>query len=417
MTPTFARASLMSRLVEVVSGLGAMVDVSELLQRITEDARELLSAWAVGLVVRDGEEMAVVAGSGARPELIGQSIPLAGSAVEELLHIGRRSLSAAGDTYPHLRAAMFADREPMPMAVALTRADRDAAGALYVVRETRLTSDELEALELLAAHAGAALHTAEVVAAEKELELAKDMFLATASHELRTPLTVLRGFAETLLNHWDALEDRRRRDLVATILARTAGMTRVVEQLLLGSRAGIGVEVTLAPFDLAAAVRTAAAAIAGSSNDHPVVVQAPSSVHAYGDASTVDAVLGQLVENAVKYSPGGGRIDVTVRQEADAALLTVEDRGTGIAVEDLERVFQRFVRAASATTEGRGVGGAGLGLYIVHRYVEAQSGRVTARHRDGGGTVVEVRLPLSDAAPETSARGSAAQASQEREEA
>ena len=384
----------MARLIEIVTGFGAMVDVPELLQRITEDARDLLSAWAVGLVVRDGEVMTVVAGSGARPELLGHAIPLPGSAVDELLRTGRRSLSAAGDTYPHLRAAMFADREPLPMSVALTRADGGAAGALYVVRETRLTADELEALELLAAHAGAALHTAEVFAAEKELEMAKDLFLATASHELRTPLTVLRGFAETLLNHWDALDDGGRRELVRTILARTTGMTALVEQLLLGSRAGMGVDVTLATFDLAASVRTAAAAIAGSSTDHPLVVDAKGDVLAHGDASTVDAILGQLVENAVKYSPHGGRIDVTVLREADAALLTVEDRGTGIPVADIERVFQRFVRSSTRTPHDREAGGVGLGLYIVNRYVVAQHGRVRARPRDGGGTVIEVRLPL-----------------------
>lgn len=381
----------MARLVEVVSGLGALVDVPELLQRITEDARDLLGAWAVGLVVRDGDAMDVVAGSGARPELIGQSLPIAGSAVAELLREGRRSLSAAGDAYPYVKAVMFHDREPMPMSVALTRDDAAAAGAIYVLRETRLTPDELEALELLAAHAGAALHTAEVFAHAREVEEAKDLFLAMASHELRTPLTVLRGFADTLLRHWDVLPDAARRDLVETMRLRTAGMTDLVEQLLLGSRAGAGVDVHLAPFDLAEAARTSAAAIAGSSAGHPLTVDASDLVLVVGDRSTVDAILGQLVENAVKYSPAGGAIDVTVRAEPVEAVLSVADRGVGIPAGDLERIFERFVRSPSAEDAG----GVGLGLYIVQRYVEAQRGRVLARPRDGGGTVVEVRLPLA----------------------
>lgn len=394
MTPS--RSSLMARLVEIVTGFGAMLDGPELLQRITDDAFDLLSAYAVGVVIRDGDQLTVTAGTGPRPELLGRSFPLAGSAVEELLRTGRRFLAAEGGTYPHLDDELFQDGAVQRIAVALTRADAGAAGALYVIRDEPLTDDEVEALELLAAHAGAALHTAEVFAGEKELEAAKDLFLATASHELRTPLTVLRGFAETLLNHWDVIEDDRRRDLVATILTRTEGMTGLVEQLLLGSRAGIGVDVLIRPFDLTAAVRTAAAAIAGSSADHPLVVDAPGPLMALGDETTVDAILGQLVENAVKYSPEGGAIDVTVGVDGEDAVLAVADLGVGIPEGDLSRVFDRFVRSTPATGPRESAGGAGLGLYIVRRYVEAQRGRVTALRRAGPGTRIEVRLPLAE---------------------
>lgn len=379
----------MSRLVGIVSSFGPMVDPPALLESITGNARDLLSALLVGMVVRDGERLTLVAGGVPYPELIGLTFPLAGSAVEDLLHRGSRSLRAEGDVYPHLREALFRGSAPLPMAVALTRADGTAAGALYVVRETPLTDDELEALELLAAHAGAALHTAEVFAAARQLELAQELFLATASHELRTPLTVLQGFAETLLHRWDAFDDERRRDLVTTMLARAEGMGALVEQLLLGSRAGLGLEVTLQPFDLAAAVRTAAAAIAGSSRRHPMAVAASGPALARGDVATVDAVLGQLVENAVKYSPAGGQVQVRVTTAADRAVLSVADRGVGIAAQDLDRVFDRFVRATPAD----GVGGAGLGLYIVKRYLEAQDGDVRAHRRDGGGTVIEARWP------------------------
>jgi signal transduction histidine kinase len=389
-----SRASLMARLVEIVGGFGAMVDVPELLQRITADAFDLLAAWAVGMVIRDGDHLTIVAGTGERAELIGTSFPLVGSAVEHLLRTGRRSLSAQGHTYPHLNERMFANEAPKPIAVSLTRADSGAAGALYVVRDEPLSDDEIDALELLAAHAGAALHTAEVFTNEKALETAKDLFLATASHELRTPLTVLRGFAETLLNHWPALDDAGRREIVQTILARTTAMTTLVEQILLGSRAGIGVDVKVRPFDLAAAVRTAVAAIAGSSDRHPLVVDAPGELYALGDDATVDAVIGQLVENAVKYSPAGGRIDVSVRADEGDAVIEVADLGTGIPEGDLGRVFERFVRSEAAAQTPR-TGGAGLGLYIVKRYVEAQRGRVSAHRRAGGGTVIEVRLPLA----------------------
>jgi signal transduction histidine kinase len=397
-----SRSPLMARLVEVVSGLGAMVDVPELLQRITEDAHELLSAYAVAIAVRDGEELMLVYATGPYPELAGRTFGLKGSAVQELLDTGRRSLSAHGgharqenEQLARLSADLFRGTNPKPFSVALTRADPTAAGALYIVRDEPLTQDELDALELLAAHAGAALHTAQIFATEKQLESAKDLFLATASHELRTPLTVLRGFAETLLNHWDALDDAGRRELVETIRVRTERMTGLVEQILLGSRAGLGVDARLRPFDLAAAVRTAAAAIAGSSSEHPLVVEAPGEVLVQGDERTVDGIMGQLVENAVKYCPDGGPIDITLHVDGDEAVLAVADVGVGIPPGDQVRVFDRFVRSEQGTGGQNTAGGAGLGLYIVKRYVEAQNGRVQALDRPGGGTVIEVRLPLA----------------------
>ena len=396
------RTPLMARLVEIVTGFGAMVDVPQLLQRITEEAHELLSAYAVGIAVRDGDQLRIASATGPHPDLAGRSFGLRESSVQTLLDTGRRSLSAPGgrerpqsEQLSRISADLFHDLNPKPFSVALTRTDPAVAGALYVIRDEPLSDGELEALELLAAHAGAALHTAEVFTTEKQLEAAKDLFLATASHELRTPLTVLRGFAETLLNHWDALDDAGRRELVQTILVRTEGMTGLVEQILLGSRAGLGVEADPRPFDLAAAVRTAAAAIAGSSAAHPLVVDAPGEVRVVGDERTIDGILGQLVENSVKYSPDGGQIDVRLRVEEPDAVLTVADLGVGIPPGDLGRVFDRFVRSSPVAGRQPAVGGAGLGLYIVKQYVEAQRGKVCALGRPGGGTVIEVRLPLA----------------------
>jgi NtrC-family two-component system sensor histidine kinase KinB len=477
------KSPLMARLVAVVDGLGAVVDVPELLHHIADSALDLLDAYAVGVVVREEDRFRIVAGSG-RTIVTGLEFPVAGSAVEALIQQGTRSLRAEPGRYTHLKNELYRDG-PMPLAVALTRAD--AGGAVYVVRATMLTDDEVEVLEVLAASAGAALRTAEAyaradaerrekdavidamadglavldgtgcvriwnrgltaitgidaeaavgqplpfplpdgedpvdhelpnghwievvvapisgtpdrvvdvrdISRPKELENAKDLFLATASHELRTPLTVLRGFGETLLNHWDVLEDGKRRQIVETILFRTQAMNGLVEQLLLGSRAGLGIEVNVREFDLAAAARAAASSIAGSRPQHPLLVLAAEPVPALGDAGTIDAVLGQLVENAAKYSPGGGTITIAVREDAGAALLQVADTGIGIAEEDLERVFDRFVRTeASQRTSATG---SGLGLWIVRRYVEAQGGRVSARRRDGGGTVIEIRLPLA----------------------
>ncbi|MDT7550594.1 MAG: hypothetical protein QOE84_2988, partial [Actinomycetota bacterium] len=156
----------MARLVEIVTGFGAMVDVPQLLEQISDDARDLLTAVGAGVAIRDGDRLTIAAASEAHRHLVGRSFPIAGSAVGVLVESGRRSMAAQGGGFVTLAEDLF-QGQPMRLFVALTRADGASAGALYVARQEPLTLDEFEALELLAAHAGAALHTAEVFAKAK----------------------------------------------------------------------------------------------------------------------------------------------------------------------------------------------------------------------------------------------------------
>ena len=390
---------LASRLVEVVTGLGAL-SVDDLLLRVCQGATELLGSQGAGFCQVDGDDL-VVAATWQLPEgIVGERFPVAGSAVEALVWQGRRSLLADAADYPALNAEVY-QGELGGLAVARTDAAGRLTGALYVrlLPGQQLSSEQLDVLDLLAAHAGVALHDAARLAEAERLrrqtEEAKDLFLAVAGHELRTPLTVLRGFGDTLLHRWDALSDDQRRELVETMVARAGAMALVVEQIVRGSQAGAAtVEVQRLPFDLAAEVRRVVHAVDGSSPAHPMALRATGPVPALGDPALVEPVVGQLLENAVKYTPDGGPVEVTVEVDGEEAVARVADRGVGIAQEDLSRVFDRFVRGAPAEGDpGHRTGGVGLGLWIVRRYVEAQGGRVRAGLRDGGGTEVEVRLP------------------------
>jgi PAS domain S-box-containing protein len=235
------------------------------------------------------------------------------------------------------------------------------------------------------------------VTAAKELEEAKDLFLATTSHELRTPITVVQGFASTLASRWDKLADADRRSAVQTIAERAGALARLVEQLLLGSRAGADqLVVSNGPFDLARLLRAAAVAFRPLSDRHTLETDIPDDLpHAHGDATATDIIVGQLLENAFKYSPDGGEVTVRARAADGMIEVTVEDQGIGIAPEDRERVFERFVQGE--TGDRRRFGGIGLGLYIVRQLARAQDGEVTAVGRPGGGTVM--RLQLRTAAP------------------
>jgi len=234
------------------------------------------------------------------------------------------------------------------------------------------------------------------VTAAKELEEAKDLFLATTSHELRTPITVVQGFASTLASRWDKLGDADRRSAVQTIADRAGALGKLVEQLLLGSRAGADqLAVNNAPFDLGQLLRTATVAFRPLSDRHTLTIDVPEDLpQAFGDPTATDVIVGQLLENAFKYSPEGGPVTVRARRAGDKIEVTVEDEGIGIPAFDRERVFERFVQGE--TGDRRRFGGIGLGLYIVRQLARAQDGEVVAAERPGGGTIMRLHLRRAD---------------------
>ncbi|MGI5493199.1 PAS domain S-box protein [Microtetraspora malaysiensis] len=230
----------------------------------------------------------------------------------------------------------------------------------------------------------------------KELEEAKDLFLATTSHELRTPITIVHGFASTLDARWDNLSDVERRSAVHTIAERARMLGRLVDHLLLGARTGADeMRIRIETFDLGERVRAATLGLPVLSDRHRVEEAIPDDLpKVHGDSLATDILLGQLLENAFKYSPDGGLIRVEAWAEEGRVVLVIDDEGVGIAPADRERIFERFVQADSGNR--RRFGGVGLGLYIVRNLARAQGGDVTAHSRPGGGT--RMRFVLNEAA-------------------
>jgi signal transduction histidine kinase len=243
------------------------------------------------------------------------------------------------------------------------------------------------------------------VSRHRALDEAKDLFLATTSHELRTPLTAVKGYVHVLQHRWDALDEDRRRAALATIAERTDALVALTEHLLLGARAGASRHSTdTRPFDLSDALLSAVRAYDGISSLHRIEVRLPDvPLRAVGDPAGLQHVVGQLVENAVKYSPGGGTVRVTARADGGHAVVEVADEGVGIPEGGSVDLFAPFSQAGATNT--REYGGVGLGLYIVRQLVEAQGGTVAAANRPEGGAVISFTLPLTaaplvtDAAP------------------
>lgn len=232
------------------------------------------------------------------------------------------------------------------------------------------------------------------VSRQRALDEAKDLFLATTSHELRTPLTAVKGYLHILQRRWDRLDDAARLDALRTIGERTDALVALTNHLLLGARASASRHSAASePFDLGRAVTAAVAAMEGATEQCRVEVDVPGTpVVAVGDAASVQHIVGQLVENAVKYSPGGGDITVGVAAAGGCAVVEVADHGIGLPEGKAAALFTPFFQGG--TTNTRAYGGVGLGLYIVRQLVEAQGGSVAAENRPAGGALFRVSLPL-----------------------
>ncbi|MEO3776796.1 PAS domain-containing sensor histidine kinase [Micromonospora sp. B11E3] len=218
----------------------------------------------------------------------------------------------------------------------------------------------------------------------------RDLFVAVTSHALRTPVTVIKGYADTLTDHWDSLTDADRREAARIIGQRTNELARLVDRLLTSATDRSPGEPP-APFDLGDALRSAVADLPADLR-HRIVLDLPADLpKALGNRLSLVTVLTELGTNADKHSPPDSPIEIAATATRRYVSFRVSDRGVGIPPEHVERAFERFWQGE---TDGRrGQPGAGLGLYLVRRIVEQQNGWVSLRPRSGGGTVAEVRLP------------------------
>jgi signal transduction histidine kinase len=237
------------------------------------------------------------------------------------------------------------------------------------------------------------------VSKAKALDEAKDLFLATTSHELRTPITVIKGYIAILQKNWQRLSETERTDALAAVGERTDSLVALVNHLLLGARAGAArYSLEAVAFDLAPSVESAATPFRAVSERHRIVVDVADELpYVLGDPASVEPVVGQLLENAIKYSPSGGEIRVVVKGGDGYAVVDVQDRGIGIAPGHEEQLFTRFYQVGNG--DRREYAGMGLGLHIVRQLVEAQGGTVHAANREDGGARIGFTLPYAPAVP------------------
>ncbi|WP_310720744.1 sensor histidine kinase [Streptomyces lydicus] len=216
-------------------------------------------------------------------------------------------------------------------------------------------------------------------------------FVADASHELRTPLTTIRGWAQLHL-HGLARDPELVERAMLRIEDEAARMHSMVEELLLLARLDQGRPLATAPVDLGRLARDAVADAHALDPGRPITVEEQGEACAHGDEDRLLQVLRNLLDNALRYTPPGTPVSVTVRAPDGARVqLDVTDQGPGMAPGTASRIFERFYRGDASRTPG--TGGTGLGLSIVKSIAEAHGGTVSVRTAPGEGSTFTVTLP------------------------
>jgi signal transduction histidine kinase len=257
-------------------------------------------------------------------------------------------------------------------------------------------TDEEARLHQYSVAMAAALDRVRVAERMTALEEVKSRFLRLASHELRGPLTLVRGYVSMIGE--GSLSDEGIQRAVPLMLAKLSQMTGMLNEMLETARIeDNALQVKAEKFDLRDAVTDVVAMIRPiTGNGHHLEATMPSQeISVVADRAKIETILSNLVDNAIKYSPGGGEVLLELATTDDSAMLTVSDQGIGIEEGDMKVLFTRFGRISNDDTIP--IAGTGLGLYLSRELARVQAGDVTVESKHGHGSRFTLSLPLAKA--------------------
>jgi PAS domain S-box-containing protein len=358
------------------------------LQRERDTNAALLDGAADGIVVVD-QNLRLLRYNTAMQALCGhaRNRVLGGVAPVVLQFASTDGMPLHGNDYP--LAAVLADGTPRAMELLLRQPDganRWISGTFSPVHDPGVPQPVL------------ALAILRDITQQKEIEQMQRDFVSIVSHELRAPLTAIKGFAKTLVLKDEELAPETRREFLSTVNEQAERLARLVDDLLLVSRIDsqrVRVEWTEIAID--DVVRDLMGQFHSKWGSRRIQIDAePGLPLVRGDRPKLEEVLINLIDNALKYSPEGTPVRVAARTVGDEIEVDIEDRGIGIAPEDVAQLFQKFQRITTPAT--RDIGGTGLGLYIVKGLVEAHGGRVWVESVPGTGSTFAFTMPRARAA-------------------
>ena len=323
-----------------------------------------------------GLKLAIPAFGTPGPDLF-LTIPVAASAI--LAGLGPALVATIGTT---LVAAYFTP--PAGFAISLNTNGLDVIGFFF---------EGLVVAVLGASVRAAFRRTAESLDQREQLEQERSALIATVNHEIRNPLGSLSGYLQ-LASRYARREDMRERipQSIDEAEKQVARLIRLADDLQVISSPSAVFRIEPEPFDLALAAHAAARRVAAQDPVRDVTVNAPDvPLMALADPARLDQILDNLLKNAVAYSPRGAPIEISTSADPERAVIRVRDHGGGIDVAERERIFERFVRGAAATSQP----GMGIGLYVSRAIATRMGGRLFVEASSSDGTVFAVELPLA----------------------
>jgi signal transduction histidine kinase len=397
------RADLLDAANRCARALSSSLVLDEAFGAFIRELRGLVPFERVAIILAEDGLAQVMAAAGSGSTSVfpaGSRLPLEGTLLEDVLASNRPIYRRALDpeAYPEEREFVELGLQSR-LAVPLLAGTR-TIGMLSLVRERpdAFSPSDIELAGLLGRLVATAVQNIHSFEAERrtveELRRLSNLradFISLVSHELRTPLAAVVGSARTLQQRWPDLTAAQRDTFVGVIADESDRLANLVGEVLDTSRIDAGTfSYSFTDVDVAELVDDAAAA-AKAWQEVEIVTRVPRELPAVrGDRSRLRQVLSNLIDNAVKYSPVGGTVEVRATTLDGRLSVDVTDRGRGIAPDDQQVIFEKFGRVRSASAKP----GAGLGLYIARAIAEAHGGSLDVTSMPGRGATFTLTLPL-----------------------
>ncbi len=240
------------------------------------------------------------------------------------------------------------------------------------------------------------------VSRERELDQIKSEFISTAAHEMRTPMSVIMGYIELLMDksQFGSFTAAKQQEFLSAAYRKGKALSQTVDDLFDTSRmeAGLPLPIDRQECDLNKVLSTVANHFQRHSGKHSFRMDIDGQASVLADGNKMTQVFENLISNAIKYSPDGGKIEIRSALKNNHFRVDIEDQGSGMSAEECERIFDKFSRADSAKTT---VTGRGLGMSIVKAIIEGHEGRIWVESTPGEGTCVSLEIPCSHDHAET----------------
>ncbi len=402
-------AARLSRMVEISRALNSITNLDDLLSHIIKEAADLTQAEAASILLLDPRthQLHFKASSNQIPSQMAEIMvslddSIAGAILQANKPMYIQDVSRDPRWNPQVGQVINFDTRQI-LGVPMRNVNQESVGvleALNKVDAAHFSVQDLETLAVLADIAGAAVEKARLFmeleqanAALSELDEVKSNFISIASHELRTPLAVIMGYVSFLRE--DA--DETTAEQFDTVLDAAVHLRSLIQDMANLSYVDAGQTTLLRKMmDLAALVREmelASDETAVAKNQTVSLTLPAEPLTVVVDRGMIEVILGNLLNNAVKFTPQNGRIAITVERQGREAWFRIQDTGSGIPEDQLERIFQRFYQVESPLA--RQHGGMGLGLSIAKELVELNHGRIWAESVGQAGSQFIVALPLA----------------------